>query len=147
MKIGKKRAAATATVAAALMMFGASAAWAAVGLPYTATVIYISGGDDGVKTPTFYTNASGKICVKPSLYVKADSVEGPSYNDNRYKVLLVRDLAIDKTAKTWNLNSDSDGSKVCVTGLDKNSSYFVRIKKTDFVAQQTLAGSAVISYS
>ena len=81
-----------------------------VGLPYTFTIDYISGGSTGVNTPSFYTNSTGKICIDPNLYVKTNADGGSQYNDNRYKALMYHNETFgDQHVGTdKNFNSDTD---------------------------------------
>lgn len=129
-----------------LVMVPANPAAASVGLPYTATITYITGGSGGVGTPVFYTNSTAKICVKTNLSVTRNA-NNPASNDNRYVVKIIRDLLADRVDKTIPFTTSDDNYKVCVTGLDKNAAYFAKWEKVKRVDQQRLGGSGTITYS
>lgn len=120
-----------------------------VGLPYNYTVTYISGGSGGVRTPSFYTNSTGKICVSANFKVRTNKQNGDT-PDRRYRVELYReDTFGDERVRdiTWYAGVTSYSyNKTCWTGLADNSDYHVRFKKTVYDSG-TLKGYGTVSYT
>ncbi|GLY19130.1 hypothetical protein LWF15_15835 [Kineosporia rhizophila] len=133
---------------AAVMSVGllAQPALADVGLPYTFKIDFISGADNGVKTPNFSSNASGKICVRPDLFQSRPAFEEGG-GDFRYKIQLWQNkTGSDSRVGTFNFTVGSAG-KQCYTGVPKNKKVYLHITKTVHVQNQLLAGDGKVTYT
>lgn len=139
---------AVAGVVSAVVLLSATAAWAAVGLPYTFQISGLSGGSSGVSTPTFFSNNDGRICIDSDLVLNTNSDYRGGAKTGDYNANLIH-VKWGPDALVWefNLNANSDGSKTCVVNVPKNVEMKMDFKKDTFEKGVILDGGGVISYS
>lgn len=145
MRRSVKRFGVVGTIVTIVTLGATGIAFADVGLPYTFHVYGLSGPGANLSTPTFWTNSTGEICVKPDLYVSRHADAGAVYDDDRYTTQLVQNPSTVILTANWTTNGDN--YEYCRYGLPPNTGFHVVINKTKFISGQTLDGSGVISYS
>lgn len=146
MRLHKRRT--SLVLAATAMSIGltAQAALANVGLPYTFQIDFITGADDGVRTPNISSNSSGELCVNPNLHRSHDAGSDAS-NDDRFHIELWQSNTLSDT-KLGNFNFTLGSQpKKCYTSVPHNKNVYVRIEKTVHRYLETFAGSGVVSYT
>lgn len=117
----------------------------AIGLPYTMRVTGLSGGSQGVKSPVFATNSTGRLCVDPALANERDASSG--VNNSNFRIEVYKDNSLgDDLQRTIQFTLGSQ-PKSCVGGLTTNHNYYIRVRKNVFVEGQLMGGTVVISYS
>jgi hypothetical protein len=117
----------------------------AIGLPYTMRVTGLSGGSQGVKSPVFATNSTGRLCVDPALVNEHNANSG--VNNSNFRIEVYKDNSLsDDLQRTMQFTLSSQ-IKSCVGGLTTNHNYYIRVKKNVFVEGQLMGGTVVISYS
>ena len=143
----RRRLALVSIATVATMGIMAQPALADVGLPYKFTIKYISGGDNGVDSPDFSSNSSGKICVDPNLKRTQDAYADGA-NDGRFLIQLWEDKnnAGDSRIGTFNFTLSSQG-KQCYTSVPKNKKVYIRVKKTVFILDELLGGDGQVTYN